>query len=88
MTSAITDRIRVRTVRNIVVLIEEHLEYMQRDFHGLEYAPWKNEVDELWKRVFEEINLMSERFQAISLKTITELWTMYLAHYATDRKTG
>ena len=61
---------------------------MQRDFHGLEYAPWKDEVDTLWKQVFEEINQMGEGFQRASLEMITELWTMYAAHYATDRKAG
>ena len=47
-----TDRIRSRTVQNQLKLVQEHLEAMQRDVHGLEYARWKLEVDELWKRIF------------------------------------
>ena len=35
------DRIRARTVSHYVKRIREHLEAMQRDAHGLEYAPWK-----------------------------------------------
>ena len=44
------DRMRVRMVDNHLRLIGEHLESMQRDVHGLEYMPWKREVDDLWKR--------------------------------------
>ena len=76
------DRIRTRTVRNQVKRIREHLEAMQRDAHGLEYAPWKTEVDELWKATFEQINHMAEDPQKQSLEMIRELWTMYISHYA------
>jgi hypothetical protein len=82
-----TDRIRTRTVKNLLRLIREHLESMQRDVYGLEYEPWKKEVDALWKRVFEQISFMSHQPQQGALETIRELWTMYLAHYATgDRE--
>ena len=52
------DRIRTRTVQNLLKLIEEHLEAMQRDVHGLEYAHWKEEVDGFWKSIFEQVSLM------------------------------
>ncbi len=55
---------------------------MQRDVHGLEYGPWKGEVDALWKRIFEQIGFMSHQPQQRALEAIRELWTMYLAHYA------
>ena len=55
---------------------------MQRDAHGLEYAPWKAEVDELWKNSFEQINQMAEEPQTQSLEMIRDLWTMYISHYA------
>ena len=77
-----TDRIRTRTVLNQISLVEEHLEAMQRDVHGLEYGPWKREVDGLWKRIFEQIGRMSAGPQRSSLETIRELWTMYVKHYA------
>ena len=77
-----TDRIRTRTVRNQVSLVEEHLEAMQRDSHGLEYGPWKQEVDVLWKSIFEQIGKMSPEPQQSSPETVRELWTMYLTHYA------
>ncbi|MCH8826757.1 MAG: hypothetical protein J4N64_01530 [Chloroflexi bacterium] len=76
------DRIRARTVSHYVKRIREHLEAMQRDAHGLEYAPWKKEVDELWKTTFEQINQMAEDPQKQSLEMIKELWTMYISHYA------
>ena len=77
-----TDKIRVRTVRNHIRLIREHLEAMQRNTHGLEYDPWKREVDILWKRSFEQINRMGPGPQQSALETIRELWTSYVAHYA------
>lgn len=77
-----TDKIRARTVRNHVRLIREHLEAMQRDAHGLEYDPWKREVDAIWKRSFEQINRMSPEPQQSALEMIRELWTSYVAHYA------
>ena len=55
---------------------------MQRDVHGLEYQPWKNEVDALWKRVFDQISRMNAAPQQSALEVIRELWTMYVAHYA------
>ena len=78
-----TDMIRTRTVANQVELIREHLEAMQRDLHGLEYDPWKLEVDGLWRRIFEQISLMSEAPQQSSLEMIQEDWTTYISHYAT-----
>ncbi len=77
-----TDMMRARTVENQSRLIREHLEAMQRDAHGLEYAPWKHEVDALWKRTFEQINRMSPTPQRHNLESIRELWTTYIAHYS------
>ena len=76
-----SDRIRSRTVANKVKLIQEHLEAMQRDAHGLEYDPWKREVDDLWKRAFENINLMSAEPQQRALESIKEIWMTYITHY-------
>ena len=78
-----TDRIRSRTVQNQLKLVQEHLEAMQRDSHGLEYDPWKVEVDAMWKKTFAEISLMSPGPQRASLESIRELWTTYITHYAT-----
>ena len=76
-----TDRVRTRTVRNLVAQVQEHLEAMQRDMHGLEYRPWKREVDELWKRVFQQITHMRAGPQKTSLEEIREPWTHYLTYY-------
>ena len=75
------DRIRTRTVGNQVTLIREHLEAMQRDVHGLEFQPWKQEVDTLWKSTFEQINRMGPGPQQGSLEMIRELWMTYITHY-------
>jgi hypothetical protein len=75
------DRIRTRTVVNNVKLIHEHLEAMQRDSHGIEYDPWKREVDEMWKHTFEQINQMEPEPQQGALETIRELWMTYISHY-------
>ena len=77
------DRIQIRTVKNLVKLIQEHLEAMQRDTQGLENPRWKQEVDEIWKQVFLHINRMSTKPQQSSLDSIKELWTTYLTHYVT-----
>ena len=77
-----TDRIRTRTVRNQLSLVQEHLEAMQRDSHGLEYGPWKQEADAIWKQVFEQIGRMSPDPQQASLSMIRDVWTTYLTHYA------
>ena len=66
---------------NQIRLINEHLEAMQRDAHGAEYAPWKAEVDALWKAVFGEINRMKPGLQQPALESIRELWTTYIIHY-------
>ena len=76
-----TDKIRTRTVRNQLRLIHEHLEAMGRDVHGLEFDPWKREVDALWKRTFEQINYMRPDSQKSALDSIRELWTSYITHY-------
>ncbi len=76
-----TDRIRARTVQGLLALIQEHLEAMRRDMHGLEYDPWKREVDALWKRIFEHIGCMADGPQQSSLLSIREEWTTYLTHY-------
>lgn len=80
------DHIRMRTVKNQISLIEEHLEAMQRDSHGLEYAPWKHEVDIIWKSIFDQISKMSQSPQHTALEMVRELWSMYLAHYATKSR--
>lgn len=75
------DRIQVRTVGNKVRMIREHLEAMQRDAHGLEYGPWKVEVDELWKTVFININEMDPESQPAALESVKDLWMTYITHY-------
>ena len=76
-----TDKIRARTVGNHVKLISEHLEAMRRDSHGLEYKPWKSEVDALWKRTFEQISRMSPGPQQSALDMVREEWMVYITHY-------
>ena len=76
-----TDRMRLRAVANQVRLIREHLEAMQRDVHGLEYDPWKREVDALWRQTFQGISLMKPGPQQAALQMIRESWTEYLTHY-------
>ena len=78
-----TDRIEVRTVKNLVKLVQEHLEKMQRDTQGLENPRWKQEVDDIWKQVFLHINRMSTEPQHSTLDSIKELWTTYITHYMT-----
>ena len=75
------ERIGVRTVGNKVRMIREHLEAMQRDAHGLEYGPWKMEVDELWKEVFTSINGLDSEAQPAALESIKDLWMTYITHY-------
>ena len=75
------ERIVVRTVGNKVRMIREHLEAMQRDAHGLEYGPWKVEVDELWKEVFTSINSLDSDAQPAALESIKDLWMTYITHY-------
>ncbi len=78
-----TDRIRARTVGNKVKYIREHLEAMQRDAHGIEYSPWKSEVDAIWKTTFEQIDRMSAGPQQDALEMVRELWMTYISHYVT-----
>ena len=54
---------------------------MQRDPHGHEYEPWKNEVDNIWKSIFETINGIDADSQKISLDLISEVWVSYITHY-------
>ena len=77
-----TDMIRARTVRVILREIREHLEAMQRDVYGLEYAPWKCEVDNLWRQIFHQIGLMSDAPQQLSLEVVQDDWIHYISHYA------
>ena len=70
-----------RLVESNVNHINEHLEAMQRDAHGLEFVPWKLEVDDIWKRTFEIINSMNEDVQKRALELIKETWTTYITHY-------
>lgn len=79
-----SDKIRSRTVINNIKLIQEHLEAMQRDTYGLEFSPWKREVDGMWKGVFGQISEMSSGPQKTSLESIRELWTTYLQHYTPE----
>ena len=79
--SLATDRFKSRLVFNNVAHIQEHLEAMQRDPHGLEYSPWKREVDHIWKRTFEYINGMGEKSQAMALESIKDTWVSYITHY-------
>ena len=75
------DRFKSRLVLNNVAHVQEHLEAMQRDPHGLEYAPWKREVDHIWKRTFEYINGMRDKSQAMALESIKDTWVSYITHY-------
>ena len=75
------DRFKSRLVLNNVTHVQEHLEAMQRDPHGLEYAPWKREVDHIWKRTFEHINGMGEKSQEMALESIKDTWVSYITHY-------
>ena len=76
-----SDILKARLILNKVTRIEEHLEAMQRDPHGLEYAPWKVEVDHVWKQMFELINSMYEDAQLAALESIKETWVSYISHY-------
>lgn len=76
-----SDILKARLILNKVARIEEHLEAMQRDPHGLEYAPWKVEVDHVWKQMFELINSMYEDAQLAALESIKETWVSYISHY-------
>ena len=76
-----TDRIRTRTVQNLIKLIGEHLEAMQRDAHGIEYGPWRAEVDHLWKQAFGQISSMSPDPQQKCLEMIREPWTSFFTSY-------
>ncbi len=76
-----TDRIRARKVRNRVKLISEHLEAMQRDAHGLEYEPWRVEVEHLWKETFRQISSLPEPLQPRCLEMIREPWMSYFSSY-------
>ena len=78
----IKSRISKRRIENFIRRIEEHLEALQRDSHSPEYKPWKNEVDTIWKQIFEEISLMPEPSQMIILELIREPWTNYISHYS------
>ena len=62
-------------------MIREHLEAMQRDAHGLEYAPWRAEVDEIWKRVFQDVSEMDAELQPAVLESVRDLWMSYITHY-------
>jgi len=76
-----SDVLKSRLILNKIVRVEEHLEAMQRDPHSLEYAPWKVEVDHVWKQVFELINSMDEDAQVSALESIKETWVFYITHY-------
>jgi hypothetical protein len=54
---------------------------MQRDSHGLEYGPWKLEVDNIWKKIFSDINEMSEEAQKMVLDSMRDIWVSYITHY-------
>ena len=73
----IKSRIAERRIANFIRRIEEHLEALQRDSHSPEFKPWKNEVDAIWKQIFEEISLMSESSQIKILESIREPDKLY-----------
>ena len=75
------DRLLFRSILNNLNYVEEHLEAMQRDPHGLEFGPWKMEVEDLWKRTFEGISRMTEQPQKEALETVREVWVSYITHY-------
>ena len=75
------DKLKTRLVFKRIDYIQEHLEAMQRDPHGLEYAPWKEEVDNIWKEVFSDINGMSEDAQKFVLEAMRDIWVSYITHY-------
>ena len=52
----INDKIRLKKVEINILLIQEHLESMQRDPYGLEFEPWHKEVDSIWKYIFKQIS--------------------------------
>jgi len=81
LTENSSDTFSFRLVEHNVAHINEHLEAMQRDAHGLEFGPWKLEVDDIWKRTFEIINSMNEAVQKNALELIKETWTIYITHY-------
>lgn len=75
------DRLKTRLVFKNIDHIQEHLEAMQRDSHGLEYGPWKLEVDNIWKKIFSDINEMSEEAQKMVLDSMRDIWVSYITHY-------
>jgi|TARA_B110000263_G_C15001057_1_gene370509 plasmid replication initiation protein len=75
------DKMRLRIILNKVAFVEEHLEAMQRDSHGIEYNSWKDEVDNLWKQIFMYIHKIEEQNQNIALEVIKESWVSYITHY-------
>ena len=75
------DRLKTRLVFKNIDHIQEHLGAMQRDPHGLEYGPWKLEVDNIWKKIFSEINEMSEEAQKMVLDSMRDIWVSYITHY-------
>ena len=79
--NTIEARITSRRIANLIRRIEEHLEALQRDAHSPEFQPWKNEIDSVWKQIFEEISLMPESTQIVMLESIREPWTNYISHY-------
>ncbi len=75
------DRMNFRIIHRKTALIQEHLESMQRDSFGIEFEAWKNEVDEIWKQIFQIITLLTEESQKIVLSNIQEEWVSYITHY-------
>ena len=72
---------RIRAAGNRVRMIREHLEAMQRDAHGLEYPPWKAEVDEIWKETFQIVSEIDAELQPAVLESVRDLWMTYITHY-------
>ena len=77
----INDKIRLKKVEINILLIQEHLESMQRDPYGLEFEPWRKEVDSIWKYIFKHIDCMKPDVQKKALEHIREPWTSYASHY-------
>ena len=75
------DKIRLRKVKINILLIQDLLESMQRDPYGLEFDPWRKEVDSIWKYIFKQIDYMNPDVQKDALEHIREPWTSYASHY-------
>jgi len=83
-----SDRLNLRRVSRKLRMVQEHLEAMDRDVHGPEFSPWKEEVDHLWRAIFQLANSMAAEPQREALEMVRETWTSYITHYSglTERR--